>query len=107
MSETKIASTTSRFRRAQRFAAASLLLTGALVASVGTGCGDSLGASCELDSECDEGQVCASPACISPELVCLIPCGSDDECATNAGPGSTCTLDPLNVGCIGYCSAAD
>ena len=72
-----------------------------------SGCGDSLGSSCEGDGDCSDGQVCASPACASSELVCLYSCSSNDECTTKAGAGSTCIDDPLGVGCIGYCSAAD
>lgn len=71
------------------------------------GCGDTLGSSCTDDSECSDGQVCASPACVSSDLVCLYPCNSDGDCVAEAGTGSTCTKDPLGVGCIGYCSAAD
>ena len=87
----------ARGRHLPRSLAAALLLSGAAFASASAGCGDSLGADCEQDSECDVGQACASPGCVSEQLVCLIPCGSDDECATNAGAGSICTQDPLGA----------
>jgi hypothetical protein len=76
--------------------------------TTGTGCGDTLGARCEEKTDCNDGQVCASPACDSSRPdVCFYTCETDDECVEKAGSGSHCVADPLGFGCIGYCSAAD
>jgi hypothetical protein len=70
------------------------------------GCGDTLGDPCESDSECSDGLTCLSPGCIGDKS-CQYACSSDDECASNAGEGSTCNTDDPFGSCVGFCSAAD
>ncbi len=77
-----------------------------LIALTVSACGDTLGDPCSDDSECSNGQTCLSPGCIGDKS-CQYSCGSDDECASKAGPGSTCNDDDPFGSCVGYCSAAD
>lgn len=75
-----------------------------LLALASAGCGDTLGASCEETSDCDDGQICGDPQGTDASI-CFIPCESDGECEDNAGSGSTCQILPQASS--GYCSAAD
>ncbi len=70
----------------------------------GAGCGDTLGASCEDSSDCDDGQICGDPQGTDASI-CFIPCEGDAECEDKAGSGSTCQILPQASS--GYCSAAD
>ncbi len=75
-----------------------------LLALACAGCGDTLGADCEDDSDCDDGQICGDPQGTDASI-CFIPCETDSECEDNAGSGSTCQILPQASS--GYCSAAD
>lgn len=74
-----------------------------LLALVSAGC-DTLGASCEETSDCDDGQICGDPQGTDASI-CFIPCESDSECEEDPGGGSTCQILPQASS--GYCSAAD
>lgn len=91
-------------RRRERGAAPRTLLAVGLALVIPLAGCDTLGTSCESNSDCDDDQVCGQPACDSSrEAVCFYPCGSDAECADLAGDGSTCFQFD---GCIGYCTPA-
>jgi hypothetical protein len=90
--------------RRERWRVVASLLGALLFALAGAGCGETLGADCDDDSDCDEGQICGDPQATSASI-CFIPCETDSECEDNAGSGSTCQLLPQASS--GYCSAAD
>lgn len=79
------------------------LLTVLVLALGSAGC-DTLGADCEDDSDCDDGQICGDPQGTDASI-CFIPCESDSECEEDPGGGSTCQILPQASS--GYCSAAD